>query len=187
MVALFCRLCQHTGPRLTFKNRLGLRCIELRVNTIFPLNSATGGSKKLPPTNALTTTAGTRPISFLSYWQSSLFLILVLLLICTRWKAKAVKGPSARNHGVYVEEPRLLNETLSASMSEPQKFGTYSQFDRSKYKTQDRRKLGPKFDEYSPHVPKKSDVEKLPLEYRSLPLVFHLSNTLYRRRCSRVG
>ena len=28
--------------------------------------------------------------------------------------------------------------------------------------------LGPKFDEYSPHLPTKSDLEKLPLEYRSL-------------------
>lgn len=53
-------------------------------------------------------------------------------------------------------------------MSEPQKFGTQSQFDRSKYKTQDQRKLGPKFDDYSPHVPKKSDLEKLPLEYRKM-------------------
>jgi hypothetical protein len=47
--------------------------------------------------------------------------------------------------------------------------GTYSQFDRSKYKTEDRRILGPKFDEYSPHLPQKSDVEKLPLEYRCDP------------------
>ena len=48
-----------------------------------------------------------------------------------------------------------------------QNTGTQSQFDRSKYKTQDQRKLGPKFDDYSPHVPQKSDLEKLPLEYRS--------------------
>jgi hypothetical protein len=46
--------------------------------------------------------------------------------------------------------------------------GTHSRFDRSKYKTADRRMLGPKFDEYSPHLPTKSDLEKLPLEYRSL-------------------
>ena len=29
--------------------------------------------------------------------------------------------------------------------------------------------LGPKFDDYSPHVPKKSEIEKLPLEYRCTP------------------
>ena len=114
-----------------------------------------------------------------------------------RWKDRAVQRRKCRSHGVYVEEPHLLPETLSASMSESQKFGTlcthvwllknlangstsktensrllhiftgtHSQFDRSKYRTHDRRKLGPKFDEYSPHVPKTSHIEKLPLEYR---------------------
>jgi hypothetical protein len=120
---------------------------------------------------------------------------------CSRWKEKVIQ---ARKSGVYEEEPHLLSETLSASMTEQQKFGgykaliqsakdlgifydarifcsrsnqlkvivclagTHSQFNRSKYRTQDRRKLGPKFDEYSPHVSKKPDFQNLPLEYRSL-------------------
>jgi hypothetical protein len=45
--------------------------------------------------------------------------------------------------------------------------GAQSKFDRSKYRTHDRRTLGPKFDDYSPHLPKTSDLDKLPLEYRS--------------------
>ena len=41
-----------------------------------------------------------------------------------RWKDRAVQRRKCRSHGVYVEEPHLLPETLSASMSESQKFGT---------------------------------------------------------------
>jgi len=41
------------------------------------------------------------------------------------WKDKSVKGHNTNSHGVYAEEPHLLSATLSASMSEPQKFGTY--------------------------------------------------------------
>ena len=45
-------------------------------------------------------------------------------MACYRWSTKAGRsGRDTRAHGVYVEEPRLLPETLSASMTEGQKFG----------------------------------------------------------------
>ena len=85
------------------------------------------------------------------------------------WKDKFVRPPvlRERHHGVYVQEPHLLTETQAASLSDYRKFGTHSRFNRSKYRTRGC-DLGPKFDEYSPHVPKPSDLENLPLEYKKI-------------------